>query len=76
MNKHVINRDYEIGPEKSQWKAIHYCAKYNSLRIMRYLLKKIYQEEPEQYFSFINSKTLEGYTPLIITIMSFSTCTM
>jgi hypothetical protein len=35
-------------------------------------MKRTYSEDQQEYFRLINLKTIEGYTPLIISIINFS----
>lgn len=69
MEKEVIAADREIGAKGTRWNLLHVCAKYDSVECMKYLAKKTYQEDAEEYLHIVNRQTAEGYTPLMICII-------
>jgi hypothetical protein len=67
--KEVIAADREVGAKGSRWNILHVCAKYDAVECIKLILKKIYQQDSDEYIQIINVKTAEGYTPLMISII-------
>lgn len=67
--KEVIAADREVGAKGSRWNLLHLCAKYDAVECIKLILKKIYQQDPNDYLLIINVQTAEGYTPLMIAII-------
>jgi len=61
--------DREVGPKDSRWNVLHLCAKYNAQACLKLILRRLYQEDNEEYFRLVNDQTSEGYTPLMISII-------
>lgn len=45
---------------------------FDALQTTRVIAKKVYQTDPEEYVRLFNSITVEGCTPIMIAIESFS----
>ncbi len=69
LNKEVISFDREVGPKDSRWNILHLSAKYNAQSCLKLALRKLYQEDNDEYFRLVNQQTSEGYTPLMISII-------
>lgn len=69
IEKEVIAAEREIGAKGTRWNLLHLCAKYDSVECMKYLARKSYQEDAEEYLQMVNRQTAEGYTPLMVSII-------
>lgn len=57
MEKEVIAADREIGAKGTRWNLLHVCAKYDAAECMKQIVKKIYQEDAEEYMHIVNKQT-------------------
>lgn len=48
---------------------MHLCARWNAVKCLSYVLRKYYQEQPSFFVKFINTQTVEGYTPLMLSVI-------
>ncbi len=48
---------------------LHYCARWDAVECMSYILKDKYRLDHDNYSTMTNAKTIEGYTPLMVSIL-------
>lgn len=61
-----------MGHEGEGWNILHFAVKINALECIEFILKSQYEQSSDEYNKLVNSKTVEGYTPLMIAIISES----
>lgn len=44
--------------------AHHYCCRFNAFKVLDFILKTAYLEDPRNYVQFVNEPTVEGFTCL------------
>jgi ankyrin repeat protein len=61
-----IISDIPINAELSErglfWMATHFCCRFNAFKVLDYVLKTAYLEDPKHYSNYVNEQTIEGYT--------------
>jgi len=61
--------DSEIQNPGTYWTLMHLCARWNAVKCLSFVLRKYYQEHSSNYVKFVNTQTIEGYTPLMLTVI-------
>ena len=64
MDETGLKINSELSEKGKFWTSIHFCCRHNSAKILAYILKITYIENPGLYASHINLTTVEGYTCL------------
>jgi hypothetical protein len=67
METQNISPYEELSKVDSYWTALHYACHFGSTDCLKYMIRKIFERHPNEFSIVMNEKTVEGYTPLIIT---------
>lgn len=61
--------DAEIQNPGSYWTLMHLCSRWNAVKCLSFVLRSYYEEHPTDYVKFVNTQTVEGYTPIMLTVI-------
>ena len=63
-----IPSNVQVGPANTFWNFAHFCARWDAFECLQYMIKRIYAENTNLLLSFMNQKTIEGYTVMHVII--------